>query len=382
MKISFFIVLIFSFSAFKTVAINPCDLKIDPVDILVFFNQEQSFSAREELWKKFRYGNQDYKGSAEQNYRLSRSLLGNIEYLNFEKPDSVVEFLDLLGIDSSFSNRSKLYSFYVKKRDLYRGEKSQNQDIIDEVIKAIYEIRAIEENVEVKPYKQGVILPEENSLLETLWKRNFKNQSWKKEDPEQKKQLETLLKTRLVNENFDFSKLKDIMLYLGFVENIQNKDILWREMRRYYPIYRNKNYRKSTKNDNLLSGWLKERYMIGQNSTFFIEVLMTAYNPLVEQTDSTPFEAASGKIVREGYVAVSKDLESRFPLGSFIEIVIVCEINQKGDCLNSESEQIGDFFRLKIEDRMHPRKKNQIDIFFMCKEDAIDFGRRKALLLF
>ena len=137
-----------------------------------------------------------------------------------------------------------------------------------------------------------------------------------------------------------------------------------------------------TKNDNLLLKWLKQRYMIGQNSSFFIEVLMTAYNPLVEQTDSTPFEAASGKTVREGYVAVSKDLESRFPLGSFIEIVIVCEINQKGDCLNSESEQVGDIFRLKIEDRMHPRKKNQIDIFFMCKEDAIDFGRRKALLLF
>ncbi len=109
---------------------------------------------------------------------------------------------------------------------------------------------------------------------------------------------------------------------------------------------------------------------------------MTAYNPLPEQTDSTPFEAASGKIVREGYVAISKDLESRFPLGSFIEIVIVCEINQEGDCLGSESQEKGDFFRLKIEDRMHPRKKNQVDIFFMCKQDAVKFGRRKALLLF
>ena len=106
MKISFFIVFIFAFSAFKTVAINPCDLKLDPVDILDFFDQDQSFNAREELWKKFRYGSEDYKSSTEQNYRLSRSLLGNIEYLNFEKPDSVVEFLDLLSIDSSFFRRS------------------------------------------------------------------------------------------------------------------------------------------------------------------------------------------------------------------------------------------------------------------------------------
>ncbi|MBG97709.1 hypothetical protein CL659_01130 [bacterium] len=381
MKISLFALLFFSFSAFESVAINPCDLKIDPVDILDFFNKDQSFSARQELWKEFRYGEEDYKGSVEQNYRLSRSLLGNVEYLNFEEPDSVVEFLDLLGIDSSFSYRSKLYSFYVKKRDLYRGEKNQNQDIINQILKAVYEVRPVEEDVEVKLYKQGVSLPNENSLLETLWKR-ASDEKWEKGDAEQKRELETILKNRLLEGNFDFSKLKDVMLYLGFVENIQNKDILWREMRRYYPLYRNKNYRKSIKNDKLLLKWLKEKYMVGQNSSFFTEVLMTAYNPLPEQTDSTPFEAASGKIVREGYVAVSKDLESRFPLGSFIEIVIVCEINQEGDCLGSESQEKGDFFRLKIEDRMHPRKKNQVDIFFMCKQDAVKFGRRKALLLF
>ena len=134
MKISLFALLFFSFSAFESVAINPCDLKIDPVDILDFFNKDQSFSARQELWKEFRYGEEDYKGSVEQNYRLSRSLLGNVEYLNFEEPDSVVEFLDLLGIDSSFSYRSKLYSFNVKKRDLYRGEKNQNQDIINQIL--------------------------------------------------------------------------------------------------------------------------------------------------------------------------------------------------------------------------------------------------------
>tara|TARA_B100000029_G_scaffold303810_1_gene296620 strand:- start:5598 stop:6743 length:1146 start_codon:yes stop_codon:yes gene_type:complete len=381
MKISLFALLFFSFSAFESVAINPCDLKIDPVDILDFFNKDQSFSARQELWKEFRYGEEDYKGSVEQNYRLSRSLLGNVEYLNFEEPDSVVEFLDLLGIDSSFSYRSKLYSFYVKKRDLYRGEKNQNQDIINQILKAVYEVRPVEEDVEVKLYKQGVSLPDENSLLETLWKR-ASDEKWEKGDAEQKRELETILKNRLLEGNFDFSKLKDVMLYLGFVENIQNKDILWREMRRYYPVYRNKNYRKSIKNDKLLLKWLKEKYMVGQNSSFFTEVLMTAYNPLPEQTDSTPFEAASGKIVREGYVAISKDLESRFPLGSFIEIVIVCEINQEGDCLGSESQEKGDFFRLKIEDRMHPRKKNQVDIFFMCKQDAVKFGRRKALLLF
>ncbi len=136
------------------------------------------------------------------------------------------------------------------------------------------------------------------------------------------------------------------------------------------------------KYDNNLRNFLNEQYLLtGEKPSLFFEVLMTAYNPLPEQTDSTPFESASGKMVKEGYSAIGKDLEKRFPLGSFVELVIVCEIDSKGKCLGSDSSKVGDFFRLKIEDRMHSRKKNQIDIFLMCKEDAIRFGRRKALLL-
>jgi len=385
MKAKFFLLIFcsFFFGFLDSVAINPCSLNLNPKEILEFFDQSSSFEEREKLWKDL-VGQDSYEGSSYQNYRLSRSILGNVEYLNFKKPESVVSFLDLINIESSFSHRSRLYSLYVHKRDLYMGEKNQNKELLDRILEAMVEIRAVKKDVQVEAYKKGVQLPDDDSLLETLWKRNKpggENEKWDKENDDQKEVLKNFLSERLIGGSFDFSKLKDVMNYLGFSFNDINKRVLWNEVKRYYPRYKNKSY-KGKKDDNNLKNFLNEQYLLtGEKPSLFFEVLMTAYNPLPEQTDSTPFESASGKLVKEGYAAISKDLEKRFPLGSFIELVIVCEIDSKGNCLGSDSSKVGDLFRLKIEDRMHSRKKNQIDIFLMCKEDAIKFGRRKALLL-
>ena len=379
-KVFFFIFSSFFLGFFESVAINPCSLDLNPKEILDFFKQDSSFKKRESLWEDL-VGQGSYEGSVNQNYRLSRSIIGNIKYLNFKKPDSVVAFLDLLNIESSFSHRTRLYSLYVHKRDLYMGEKGQNEELLDRILEAIVEIKAIEKDVQVEAYKKGVQLPDDHSLLEVLWKRNIKDEKWDKENGAQKERLKIILSQRLISENFDFSNLNDVMSYLGFSSNRMNKDILWNEVKRYYPLYKNKSY-KGKKDDKNLKKFLNDQYLLtGNKPSLFFEVLMTAYNPLPEQTDSTPFESASGKLVKEGYAAVSKDLEERFPLGSFIQLIVVCEIDSKGNCVGSDSSEIGDLFRLKIEDRMHSRKKNQIDIFLMCKEDAINFGRRKALLL-
>ncbi len=379
-KVFFFIFSSFFLGFFESVAINPCSLDLNPKEILDFFKQDSSFKKRESLWEDL-VGQGSYEGSVNQNYRLSRSIIGNIKYLNFKKPDSVVAFLDLLNVESSFSHRTRLYSLYVHKRDLYMGEKGQNEELLDRILEAIVEIKAIEKDVQVEAYKKGVQLPDDHSLLEVLWKRNIKDEKWDKENGAQKERLKIILSQRLISENFDFSNLNDVMSYLGFSSNRMNKDILWNEVKRYYPLYKNKSY-KGKKDDKNLKKFLNDQYLLtGNKPSLFFEVLMTAYNPLPEQTDSTPFESASGKLVKEGYAAVSKDLEERFPLGSFIQLIVVCEIDSKGNCVGSDSSEIGDLFRLKIEDRMHSRKKNQIDIFLMCKEDAINFGRRKALLL-
>lgn len=379
-KVFFFIFSSFFLGFFESVAINPCSLDLNPKEILDFFKQDSSFKKRESLWEDL-VGQGSYEGSVNQNYRLSRSIIGNIKYLNFKKPDSVVAFLDLLNVESSFSHRTRLYSLYVHKRDLYMGEKGQNEELLDRILEAIVEIKAIEKDVQVEAYKKGVQLPDDHSLLEVLWKRNIKDEKWDKENGAQKERLKIILSQRLISENFDFSNLNDVMSYLGFSSNRMNKDVLWNEVKRYYPLYKNKSY-KGKKDDKNLKKFLNDQYLLtGNKPSLFFEVLMTAYNPLPEQTDSTPFESASGKLVKEGYAAVSKDLEERFPLGSFIQLIVVCEIDSKGNCVGSDSSEIGDLFRLKIEDRMHSRKKNQIDIFLMCKEDAINFGRRKALLL-
>ncbi|MFW5733761.1 MAG: 3D domain-containing protein [Oceanidesulfovibrio sp.] len=85
---------------------------------------------------------------------------------------------------------------------------------------------------------------------------------------------------------------------------------------------------------------------------------VTAYSPTVGQTDSTPFTTASNCRVRDGIVAVSRDLFSkgwRFGRSVYVKGMGV----------------------YTIEDLMHSRKKNQVDIFMFDTQEALKFGRRK-----
>ena len=90
-------------------------------------------------------------------------------------------------------------------------------------------------------------------------------------------------------------------------------------------------------------------------------VTLTAYSPEVSQTDSTPFITAFNTAVRECTVAVSRDLEKQgFTKG---KLVWIPSIN---------------FCRglFTVNDRMHKRKRKQLDIFLFNTSKAIDFGRR------
>ena len=89
-----------------------------------------------------------------------------------------------------------------------------------------------------------------------------------------------------------------------------------------------------------------------------IPVIVTAYSSTPEQTDSTPFITASGTKVREGIVAanfVSFGTEVRLPdlYGGKVFIV---------------------------EDRMHPRKRYQVDIWFPTYEEALSFGAKRTFI--
>jgi len=87
-----------------------------------------------------------------------------------------------------------------------------------------------------------------------------------------------------------------------------------------------------------------------------VEVVVTAYSSREIETDDTPFITASGSTVRSGVVAANW-----LPLGTQVKI----------------PEIFGDTV-FTVEDRMHKRNANKLDIWFPSTEEALRFGVRKA----
>ena len=82
------------------------------------------------------------------------------------------------------------------------------------------------------------------------------------------------------------------------------------------------------------------------------KIWITAYSSTPEETDDTPFITASGKLVHEGIVATNI-----LPLGTRIKIPALY------------GEKI-----FVVEDRMHPRKRNNVDIWMPTTRSAVLFG--------
>lgn len=88
------------------------------------------------------------------------------------------------------------------------------------------------------------------------------------------------------------------------------------------------------------------------------KVNITAYSSTPEETDDTPFITASGAYVRRGVAAANF-----LPLGTAIRI----------------PELFGDQVFI-IEDRMHERFHNKVDIWFPEKSQAKKFGIQLATI--
>lgn len=86
------------------------------------------------------------------------------------------------------------------------------------------------------------------------------------------------------------------------------------------------------------------------------DVWVTAYSSTPDQTDSTPFITASGMRVKDGLIAANF-----LPFGTKVKI----------------PEFFGDKV-FTVQDRMHSRKTNNVDIWMPSREHAINFGRHKA----
>jgi len=84
---------------------------------------------------------------------------------------------------------------------------------------------------------------------------------------------------------------------------------------------------------------------------------VTAYSPQKKQTDETPHYTATNNRVRPGIIAVSRDLFDRgWVFGKKVYI-----------------KSLGVF---TIDDLMHQRKKNQVDVFMFDTNEALEFGRQ------
>ncbi len=85
-------------------------------------------------------------------------------------------------------------------------------------------------------------------------------------------------------------------------------------------------------------------------------VWITAYSSTPEETDDTPFTTASGSTVRDGVVAANF-----LPFGTRVQIPAL--------------------FGAKVfvvEDRMHERNANKLDIWMETKTEALRFGANYA----
>ncbi|MBI2639839.1 MAG: 3D domain-containing protein [Candidatus Sungbacteria bacterium] len=87
-----------------------------------------------------------------------------------------------------------------------------------------------------------------------------------------------------------------------------------------------------------------------------VRLYITAYSSSPDETDDTPFITASGKRVRHGIVA-----SNYLPLGAKIKIPDIF-----GETV------------FVVEDRMHRRFNDRIDIWMPTKRDALVFGKKLA----
>ncbi len=88
------------------------------------------------------------------------------------------------------------------------------------------------------------------------------------------------------------------------------------------------------------------------------KVVITAYSSTPDQTDDSPFIMANGKYVYDGAIAANF-----LPFGARVRIP-----NLFGDKI------------FTVNDRMHNRFRNRVDIWMPTRQDAIQFGIRTAII--
>lgn len=110
------------------------------------------------------------------------------------------------------------------------------------------------------------------------------------------------------------------------------------------------------------------------------ELRATGYNSEVGQTDSTPFITATGARTRPGIIAVSRDLlGADIPYGSLVRIRDLGGFYD-GRHAGHFQQLLDDQDLFIVEDTMHLRKTNQVDVWFESRNTALTWGVRKVVV--
>jgi 3D (Asp-Asp-Asp) domain-containing protein len=120
----------------------------------------------------------------------------------------------------------------------------------------------------------------------------------------------------------------------------------------------------------------RERVVEGPVANPVLSVRGTAYNSMVSQTNDQPFITATGQRTAWGIVAVSRDL-----LGGDLPYGTLVRLRDLGNFHNGRGagayQDLLDDTTFVVEDTMHPRKRNQIDLWFADYASALAWGVRQ-----
>ena len=107
-------------------------------------------------------------------------------------------------------------------------------------------------------------------------------------------------------------------------------------------------------------------------------VRATGYNSMASQTDASPTVTATGTTTRPGVLAVSRDLlGGDLPYGSMVRLRDLGAYRDGRDPGRFQSILDGQGLFI-VEDTMHPRKRQQIDVWFGDRRSALNWGVREV----
>lgn len=109
---------------------------------------------------------------------------------------------------------------------------------------------------------------------------------------------------------------------------------------------------------------LEAGYVVTNGTDIAVDAIATGYSSTVDQTDSTPFITAANTRVRQGVLALSRDLLKRYTPDAPFDF---------GDVVYVSG--IGKFI---VEDSMNRRWHRRADIWFTDRPTAIEFGKRRV----